>query len=60
MKKHLTLPPPSFQSMGASVPPQLEAVVRHTLEKGGGEPSRFVDAFLRELNAAMKFSPHWL
>ena len=33
MKKHLTLPPPSFKSMGVDVPPQLEAVVRHALEK---------------------------
>src|SRR5215467_3292745 len=33
MKKHLTLPPPSFQSMGVTVPPQIEAVVRHCLEK---------------------------
>ncbi|HEV2835981.1 MAG TPA: serine/threonine-protein kinase, partial [Pyrinomonadaceae bacterium] len=33
MKKHLTMPPPSFQSMGVSVPPAIEAVVRHCLEK---------------------------
>jgi serine/threonine-protein kinase len=33
MKKHLTLPPPSFQSMGVSVAPAIEAVVRHALEK---------------------------
>src|SRR5262252_2261842 len=31
MKKHLTLPPPTFQSMGVSVPPQLEGVIRHAL-----------------------------
>ena len=29
MKKHLTLPPPSFKSVGVDVSPQLEAVVRH-------------------------------
>ena len=33
MKKHLTLPPPSFKSAGVDVSPQLEAVVRHALEK---------------------------
>ena len=57
MKKHLTLPPPSFQSMGASVPPQLEAVVRHTLEKEVTDRVDSVDAFLRELTAAMNSSP---
>src|SRR5919112_311557 len=33
MKKHLTLPPPSFQSMGVTVAPAIEGVVRHALEK---------------------------
>src|ERR671913_2176607 len=33
MKKHLTLPPPSFQSIGVQIDPAIEAVVRHALEK---------------------------
>src|SRR6266566_8062089 len=33
MKKHLTLPPPSFHSLGIQVSPRVEAVVRHALEK---------------------------
>src|SRR5512132_4025098 len=33
MKKHLTLPVPSFQSLGVQAPPALEAAVRHALEK---------------------------
>lgn len=57
MKKHLTMPPPSFQSMGVAVPPPLEAVVRHALEK---EVSARVDSipnFLKELRAAMSAAP---
>src|SRR5216684_2806319 len=33
MKKHLTLEPPSFASKGVEVPPQIEAAVRHAMEK---------------------------
>jgi len=57
MKKHLTLPPPSFQSMGVSVPPQIEAVVRHSLEKEVNDRVESVDEFLKELNAAMSATP---
>src|SRR4029450_359589 len=31
MKKHLTLPPPSFQSIGFQLPPEIESVVRDEL-----------------------------
>jgi len=57
MKKHLTMPPPSFQSMGVTVPPAIEAVVRHALEK---EPEARIDSietFLKELHAAITATP---
>jgi serine/threonine-protein kinase len=57
MKKHLTLPPPSFQSIGVSVPPQLEAVVRHSLEKEVADRIDSIDSFLKELRGAMSASP---
>jgi serine/threonine-protein kinase len=57
MKKHLTLPPPSFQSMGVSVPPALEAVVRHSLEKELSARIDSVESFLKELRAAMDSAP---
>jgi serine/threonine protein kinase len=57
MKKHLTLPPPSFQSMGVSVPPQLEAVVRHSLEKEVADRVDSIESFLKELSGAMNSSP---
>ena len=57
MKKHLTLPPPSFQSMGVSVPPAIEAVVRHALEKEVSERISSIPEFLRELHAALNSSP---
>jgi formylglycine-generating enzyme required for sulfatase activity len=57
MKKHLTTPPPSFQSMGVSVPPAIEAVVRHALEKELSERIDTVDNFLKELRAAMNATP---
>src|SRR6476620_2005682 len=57
MKKHLTLPPPSFQSMGISVPPQIEAVVRHALEKEVKDRIDSVASFLKEMNGAMSASP---
>jgi serine/threonine-protein kinase len=53
MKKHLTSPPPSFASMGVSVPPQIEAVVRHALEKEAENRPRSVDDFIKELREAV-------
>src|ERR1700752_3153433 len=57
MKKHLTLPPPSFQSMGVTVPPALEAVVRHALEKEVDARIDSIETFLRDLHAALNSSP---
>src|SRR6266850_2770742 len=57
MKKHLTLQPPSFQSMGVSVPPEIEAVVRHALEKDIGARIVSAEVFLQRLRAAVNSSP---
>ncbi len=57
MKKHLTLPPPSFQSMGVAVPAGIEAVVRHALEKEIATRTDSVATFLQELRAAMNSAP---
>jgi serine/threonine protein kinase len=57
MKKHLTLPPPSLQSFGVSVPPPVEAVVRHALEKEVADRIDSVETFLKELRGAMTASP---
>src|ERR1051326_7875974 len=57
MKKHLTLPPPSFHSMGVSVPPAIEAVVRHALEKEVEARIDSIPTFLRDLHAAMNSAP---
>jgi serine/threonine-protein kinase len=57
MKKHLTLPPPSFQSMGVSVPPAIEAVVRHSLEKEVEARIDSVATFLKEFHAALNSAP---
>jgi formylglycine-generating enzyme required for sulfatase activity/serine/threonine protein kinase len=53
MKKHLTLPPPSFKSAGIEVSPQLEAVVRHALEKEIVARTPSVEAFITELKQAV-------
>ena len=57
MKKHLTLQPPSFHSMGVAVPPAIEAVVRHALEKEVDARIDSIPNFLRELHAALNSSP---
>jgi serine/threonine protein kinase len=57
MKKHLTLPPPSFHSMGISVPPAIEAVVRHALEKEVSARIESIPMFLRDLHAALNAAP---
>ena len=53
MKKHLTLPPPSFKSTGIEVSPQLEAAVRHALEKEIAARTPSVEAFIAELKNAV-------
>ncbi len=53
MKKHLTLPPPTFKSAGVDVPPRLEAVVRHALEKEISARTPTVEAFMAELREAV-------
>jgi len=53
MKKHLTLPVPSFKSAGVDVPPRLEAVVRHALEKEISARTPSVEVFIRELREAV-------
>lgn len=57
MKKHLTLPPPSFHSKGVVVSPAIEAVVRHSLEKEVGARIDSVPRFLRDLYEALNSSP---
>src|SRR5215211_7279712 len=57
MKKHLTMPPPSFQSMGVTVPPAIEAVVRHALEKEVDARIDSIETFLKELHAALNSMP---
>src|SRR6478672_9118313 len=53
MKKHLTLPLPTFKSMGVDVSPRLEAVVQHALEKEVADRTPTVEVFLDELRAAI-------
>lgn len=57
MKKHLTMPPPSFQSIGVLVPPAIEAVVRHALEKELPARIDSAETFLNELRAALDSAP---
>ncbi|HVF21471.1 MAG TPA: bifunctional serine/threonine-protein kinase/formylglycine-generating enzyme family protein [Pyrinomonadaceae bacterium] len=57
MKKHLTMPPPTFHSMGVTVSPAIEGVVRHALEKEVDARIDSIEAFLSELHAAMNSTP---
>lgn len=53
MKKHLTAEVPTFASQGVDVPPQIEAVVRHALEKEPEYRIGSAEDFLGELREAM-------
>ena len=57
MKKHLTMPPPTFHSMGVTVSPAIEGVVRHALEKEVDARVDSIETFLSELHAAMNSQP---
>src|ERR1043166_2216239 len=54
MKKHLTEEVPTFSSRGVSIPPQIEAVVRHALEKEPAFRTSSAEEFLNELRNAME------
>src|SRR5258706_2855156 len=54
MKKHITADVPTFASKGVEVPPQIEAVVRHALEKDPKYRTPSADEVARELGEAMK------
>src|SRR6185436_938593 len=53
MKKHLTSDVPSFASKGFDIPPQIENVVRHALEKEPDDRTSSADDFARELREGM-------
>src|SRR5204862_8149732 len=53
MKKHLTADVPSLASKGVEVPPQIESVLRHALEKEPDQRTPSADEFARELREAM-------
>src|SRR5437773_8925337 len=53
MKKHLTADVPSLASKGVDVPPQIEAVIRHAMEKELKYRTASADQFVDELRAAM-------
>jgi serine/threonine-protein kinase len=54
MKKHLTSEVPSLTSKGIEVPPQVEAVIRHALEKEPKYRTASADEFIAELRQAME------
>lgn len=56
MYKHLQNPPPTFASLGVSVPPEIEAVVRRSLAKDRDERPVSVEAFLNEYEQALSKS----
>src|SRR5262249_61733144 len=53
MKKHLTAEVPTFASKGVDVPPQIEMVVRHALEKEASHCTHSADEFAKKLVQAM-------
>src|SRR5947199_5911617 len=53
MKKHLTADVPSLASKGVEVPPHVESVLRHALEKEPSQRTESADEFARELLEAM-------
>jgi serine/threonine-protein kinase len=53
MNKHLTAAPVPFAERGVEVPPAVEGVVRHALEKEPDKRPPTVEAFMVELRAAL-------
>ncbi|MBC7797366.1 MAG: SUMF1/EgtB/PvdO family nonheme iron enzyme [Pyrinomonadaceae bacterium] len=53
MKKHISDPPPPFAQIGVEVSPEIEAVVRHSLEKERSKRTPTVEQMVRELRTAI-------
>jgi formylglycine-generating enzyme required for sulfatase activity len=53
MKKHLSDPMPPFSNFEVAVPPQIETVVRHALEKDHAKRTASVENLIEEFNAAV-------
>jgi serine/threonine protein kinase/formylglycine-generating enzyme required for sulfatase activity len=53
MYKHLNQPPPSFESLGVKLPPQIEAVARKALEKDASLRQNSIKEFIDEFEAAI-------
>jgi eukaryotic-like serine/threonine-protein kinase len=54
MKKHLSDAPPAFSEFGVNVSPQIEAAVRHTLEKQPERRAQTVGQMIEELKTAVE------
>src|SRR6266550_2441865 len=54
MKKHLTNEVPSLASKGIDAPPQIEAVIRHALEKEPKYRTSSAEEFVAELREALE------
>ena len=53
MKKHISDPPPTFAEIGANLTPELEAAVRHTLQKEKENRTASVEVMIAELREAI-------
>jgi formylglycine-generating enzyme required for sulfatase activity/serine/threonine protein kinase len=56
MKKHLMDPPPHFAELNIDVPPAIEQVVHHALEKDPDKRPATTEEFIRELRQAVTTS----
>jgi serine/threonine-protein kinase len=53
MKKHISDPPPTFAEIGIDLSPELEAAVRHTLQKEKENRTSSVEVMIAELREAI-------
>ena len=54
MKKHISDPPPTFAELGLNLPLEVEAAVRHTLQKEKDKRTPSVEVLIEELRMAVE------
>ena len=54
MKKHISDPPPTFAELGLNLPLEVEAAVRHTLQKEKEKRTQSVEMMIEELRMAIE------